>query len=44
MLFDLAAGVDDELADLIHEVGIEYLDLLLEITGENYFGHKEIEA
>lgn len=44
VLFDLAAGADDDLDDLIHDVGIEYLDLLLEITGEDYFGSKEIEA
>lgn len=44
VLFELAPGVDDDLADLIHEVGTEYLDQLLEITGEDCFGHKEIEA
>lgn len=43
VLFDVAAGADDDLADLIHDVGIEYLDLLLEITGEDYFGCCEIE-
>jgi hypothetical protein len=43
-LFDIAAGGDDELEDLMHEVGVDYLDMLLEITGEVYFGHQEIEA
>lgn len=45
VLFDhLVSGADDDLEDLIHEVGIEYLDLLLEVTGEDDFGTKEIEA
>ncbi len=44
VLYDDAAGAGDDLEDLIHEVGIEYLDLLLEITGEDYFGWHDIEG
>ena len=43
-LFDVTTGADPDVEDLIHEVGIEYLDLLLEITGEDYFGTHEIPA
>lgn len=43
VLFNLATGADAVLEDLIHEVGVDYLDLLLEITGEDYFGRHEIE-
>jgi hypothetical protein len=44
VLFDMGAGANPEVEDLIHEVGIDYLDLLLEITGEDYFGTNVIQA
>lgn len=44
VLFDIRVGADADLEDLIHEVGVDYLDLLLDITGEDYFGTQEIEA
>lgn len=44
VLFDVAIAADADVEELIYEVGVEYLDLLLEITGEDYFGRHEIEA
>ncbi len=44
VLFDVAAGAEADVEDLIHEVGVDYLDLLLEVTGEEYFGTHEIET
>lgn len=29
---------DADLEDHLHEVGVDYLDLLLDVTGEDYFG------
>jgi hypothetical protein len=43
VLFDVAVGADADLEDHVHEVGVDYLDLLLEVTGEDYFGTHEIE-
>jgi hypothetical protein len=44
VLFDIKAGAADrDVEDLIDEVGVDYLDLLLEITGEDYFGRHEID-
>jgi hypothetical protein len=44
VLFDVAVGADADVEDHLHEVGVDYLDLLLDITGEDYFGTKVIEA
>ena len=45
VLFDLAFGHDGErVEEMIDEVGVEYLDLLLELTGDDYMGLKEIES
>lgn len=44
VLFDIDTGAEADVEDHIHEVGVDYLDLLLEITGEDYFGRQEIEA
>ena len=43
VLFDVAVGHDDErVEELIDEVGVEYLDLLLDLTGDDFMGHREI--
>ena len=44
VLLDVAVGADADVEDHLHEVGVDYLDLLLDITGEDYFGTKVIEA
>lgn len=44
VLFDGAVGGAAELEDHLHEVGFDYLDLLLQISGEEYLGRHEIEA
>lgn len=45
ILFDVAFGHDDErVEEMIDEVGVEYLDLLLDLTGDDYMGAKEIEG
>jgi len=44
VLFDVALGADADLEDHLHEVGIDYLDLLLDVTGEDYYGTHEIGA
>jgi hypothetical protein len=38
VLFDVGVGADSGVEDLVHEVGVDYLDLLLDVTGEDYFG------
>lgn len=45
ILFDVAFGHDDERVEaLIDEVGVEYLDLLLDLTGDDYMGSKAVQA
>lgn len=44
VLFDSAIGGAAGLEDHLHEVGIDYLDLLLQISGEDYLGRHEIVA
>lgn len=45
VLFDVAEGADDPaLEAAIDEVGTEYLDLLLDLTGDAYMGHHELTA
>jgi len=44
VLFDIDLGHDDpEVENRIDEVGFEYLDLLLDLTGDAYLGRKTIE-
>jgi hypothetical protein len=42
VLFDVAPGADPEIEEAIDEVGTEYLDLLLDLTGDAYMGHHEL--
>jgi hypothetical protein len=42
VLFDVARGADPNLEEAIDDVGTEYLDLLLELTGDAYMGHHEL--
>ena len=43
VLFDVAFGHDDERVEaLIDEVGVEYLDLPLDLTGDDYMGEREL--
>lgn len=44
VLYDVAVVAEDEVEDMIDEVGIEYLDLLLDLTGDDFMGAKSIEA
>lgn len=43
---DVACSVvaDDDVEDMVGEVGIEYLDVLLDLTGDDFMGTKSIEA
>lgn len=44
VLFDVASGHDDPaVEDMIDEVNTEYLDLLLDLTGDDYMGAKSID-
>lgn len=41
VLYDIDVGHDDaEVENLIDEVGFEHLDLLLDLTGDDYLGRK----
>jgi hypothetical protein len=42
VLFDVALGADPNVEETIDEVGTEYLDLLLDLTGDAYMGHHEL--
>lgn len=44
VLYDTAAVAEDDVEDLVDEVGIEYLDLLLDLTGDDFMGARSIEA
>ena len=44
MLYDIGFAADDEVEEMIDAVGIEYLDLLLDLTGDDYMGAKSIDA
>jgi len=45
VLFDAAFGHDDErVEEMINEVGVEYLDLFLELTGDGFMGAGVIEG
>jgi hypothetical protein len=36
VLFDVTVGADREIEDVIDEVNVEYLDVLLDVTGDRY--------
>ncbi len=38
VLFDVTVGAEREIEDLIDEVNVEYLDVLLDLTGDRYMG------
>lgn len=43
VLYDVGVGHDDpEVETTIDEVGVDYLDLLLDVTGEDYLGRKTV--
>ncbi len=43
VLFDIETGADDQTVEaMIDEVNIEYLDLLLDLTGDDFMGAKPI--
>lgn len=43
VLYDVSAGHEDpEVETTIDEVGVDYLDLLLELTGDEYLGRKTL--
>jgi hypothetical protein len=43
VLYDATGGHDDPaVEDTLDEVGVEYLDRLLELTGDDYLGHKRL--
>jgi hypothetical protein len=43
VLYDIDSGHDDtEVETTIDEVGVDYLDLLLDLTGEEYLGRQTI--
>lgn len=43
VLFDVREGGVREVEDVIDEVNIEYLDLLVDLTGDEFMGSKRIE-
>jgi hypothetical protein len=38
VLFDVTVGAEREIEDVIDEVDVEYLDMLLDLTGTRYMG------
>lgn len=42
VLFDAARGAELDVEEAIDEVGTEYLDLMLDLTGDAYMGHREL--
>jgi hypothetical protein len=45
VLYDISAGhADPEVENRIDEVGVEHLDVLLDLTGDDYLGRKTIRA
>lgn len=42
VLFDVAAGGTDAIEAVIDEVNTEYLDLLMDLTGDAYLGRHEV--
>jgi hypothetical protein len=45
VLFDIGSGhPDSDVEEAVDEVGVEYLDLLLDLTADDYLGLREIEG
>ena len=44
VLFDVAQGADRVVEDAVDDVDTDYLDLLLDLTGDTYMGHRELTA
>lgn len=43
VLYDIGVGHEDPaVEDTVDQVGVDYLDLLLHLTGDAYFGHSSI--
>ena len=42
LLFDAEAGAEADLEDTLHEIGTEYLDLLLDLSGDTYMGAHDL--
>ena len=42
VLFDVTVGAEREIEDVIDEVNVEYLDVLLDVTGDRYIGEHEL--
>jgi hypothetical protein len=44
VLFDVAHGADRAVEEAVDEIGTEYLDLLLDLTGDEYMGRRVLTA
>ena len=44
VLFDVAQGADRGVEEAVDEIGTEYLDLLLDLTGDAYMGRRVLTA
>jgi hypothetical protein len=44
VLFDVAQGADRAIEETVDEIGTEYLDLLLDLTGDAYMGQRVLTA
>jgi hypothetical protein len=44
VLFDVARGADRVVEEAVDEIGTEYLDLLLDLTGDTYMGRRALTA
>jgi hypothetical protein len=42
VLFDVTVGAEREVEDVVDEVNAEYLDVLLDVTGDRYLGEHEL--
>jgi hypothetical protein len=40
VLFDVTVGAEREIEDVVDEVNVEYLDVLLDLTGDRYMGER----
>lgn len=44
VLFDVEVGAEPETEDVLHEIGTELLDLLVDLTGDDFMGTQELEV